>query len=95
MVALVIALAIPVALPLAALGLLLAAAGGHQLWRRRRREQADAEYVVAQLFELHEMAQGAVWALHEYAREAEARAQTATSDLAELTRLLRRGPRAG
>ncbi|SNT63017.1 hypothetical protein SAMN05216276_109525 [Streptosporangium subroseum] len=94
-VALVIALAIPVALPLAALGLILAAVGGHRLWRRRKREQADAEYVVAQLSELREMAQGAVWALHEYAREAEARAQTATSDLAELTRLLRRGPRAG
>ncbi|MDP9848453.1 hypothetical protein [Streptosporangium lutulentum] len=94
-VALVIALAIPAILPLAALGPLLAAAGGYRLWHRRKREQADAEYVVAQLSELREMAQGAVWALHEYAREAEDRAQTAASDLAELTRLLRRGPRAG
>ncbi|WP_344981919.1 hypothetical protein [Streptosporangium fragile] len=96
-VALVSVLAVPALPPvaLAALALLLAAAGGYRLWRRRRRERADAEYVAAQLSELRETAQSAVWALHEYARESEARAQNATSDLAELTRLLRRGPRAG
>lgn len=93
--ALVAALVTPVTLPLTALAVALLAAGGHQLWRRRRREQADAEYVTAQVSELRELAEGAVWALHEYARESEKRAQTATSDLAELVRVLRRGPRAG
>ncbi|MGV9778798.1 hypothetical protein [Streptosporangium sp. NPDC003464] len=92
--ALVAALVTPVTLPLAALALALVAAGGHQLWRRRRHERADAEYVTAQLSELRELADSAVWALHEYARESDKRAQTAASDLAELTRVLRRGPRA-
>ncbi|MER5651193.1 hypothetical protein [Streptosporangium sp. NPDC002524] len=82
-------------LPLAPLALLPAAGGAYRLWRRRQRERADAEYVVTQLAELRELAQGAVWALHEYAHESEGRIKTATSDLAELTRLLRRGPRAG
>ncbi|MEV7007413.1 hypothetical protein [Streptosporangium sp. NPDC051022] len=94
-VALVAAITVPDALPAAALAPLLAAAGAHQLWRRRQRERADAKYVTKQLSELRELADGAVWALHEYGREAEKRAQGATSDLAELTRLLRRGPRAG
>ncbi|MEU8382057.1 hypothetical protein [Streptosporangium sp. NPDC048865] len=93
-VILVIALVLPV-LPLAPLALLPAAGGAYRLWRRRQRERADAEYVVAQLAELRDLAQGAVWALHEYAHESEGRIKTATSDLAELTRLLRRGPRAG
>ncbi|MEV4096867.1 hypothetical protein [Streptosporangium saharense] len=93
--ALVVAAVTPVTLPAAALAVLLAAGGAHQLWSRRRRERADAEYVTKQLSELRELADGAVWALHEYAREADKRAQGATSDLAELTRLLRRGPRAG
>ncbi|WP_449064830.1 hypothetical protein [Planomonospora algeriensis] len=86
---------VPVPLPAGALALLLSAGGAYLLWQRRAREQEDADYVAAQLAELRELADGAVWALHEYAREAEKRAQTATSDLAELTRLLRRGPRAG
>lgn len=90
----VVALLLP-ALPLALLAALPAAGGGYLLWRRRRQERADAEYVVAQLSELNELAQGAVWALHEYAHESEDRIKTAASDLAELTRLLRRGPRAG
>ncbi|MFF0247966.1 hypothetical protein ACWDTT_35670 [Streptosporangium sandarakinum] len=81
-------------LPLAGLALALFAAGGYGLWHRRRRERADAEYVTAQLSELRELAEGAVWALHEYARENEKRVQDAAADLAELTRLLRRGPRA-
>lgn len=89
-----VALVLPV-LPLALLALLPAAGGGYLLWRRRRRERADAEYVVTQLSELRELAQGAVWALHDHARESEGRIKTAASDLAELTRLLRRGPRAG
>ncbi|MBB4938051.1 hypothetical protein FHR32_002356 [Streptosporangium album] len=93
-VTLVAALVTPMTLPLAALALALAAAGGHRLWQRRRDERADVEYVTAQLAELRELADGAVWALHEYARESEKRAQTAASDLAELIRLLRRGPRA-
>ncbi|MFF5208066.1 hypothetical protein [Streptosporangium sp. NPDC000396] len=93
--ALVAALVTPVTLPLAALAVASLAAGGHRLWRRHRRERADAEYVTAQLSELRELAEGAVWALHEYAREAEVRIKTADADLAELTRLLRRGPRAG
>ncbi|MER7211442.1 hypothetical protein ABT340_30690 [Streptosporangium sp. NPDC000239] len=92
--ALVVAAVTPATLPSAVLALLLAAGGAHQLWSRRRRERADAEYVTKQLSELRELADGAVWALHEYAREADKRAQGATSDLAELTRLLRRGPRA-
>ncbi|NYF41569.1 hypothetical protein HDA43_003728 [Streptosporangium sandarakinum] len=79
-------------LPLAGLALALFAAGGYGLWHRRRRERADAEYVTAQLSELRELAEGAVWALHEYARENEKRVQDAAADLAELTRLLRRGP---
>ncbi|WP_436764270.1 hypothetical protein [Streptosporangium sp. V21-05] len=93
-VILVIALVLPL-LPLAPLALLPAAGGAYRLWRRRQRERADAEYVIAQLAELRELAQGAVWALHEYAHESEGRIKTATSDLAELNRLLRRGPRAG
>ncbi|MFD0887875.1 hypothetical protein ACFQ08_25320, partial [Streptosporangium algeriense] len=92
--ALVAAAVTPATLPVAVLALLLAAGGAHQLWLRRQRERADAEYVTKQLSELRELADGAVWALHEYAREADKRAQGATSDLAELTRLLRRGPRA-
>ncbi|MEU3170298.1 hypothetical protein [Streptosporangium sp. NPDC006930] len=93
-VILVVALVLPV-LPLALLALLPAAGGAYRLWRRRQRERAHAEYVVTRLSELRELAQGAVWALHEYAHESEGRIKTATSDLAELIRLLRRGPRAG
>ncbi|WP_329427837.1 hypothetical protein OG339_00030 [Streptosporangium sp. NBC_01495] len=93
-VILVVALVLPV-LPLALLAPLPAVGGAYRLWRRRQRERADAEYVVTQLAELRDLAQGAVWALHEYAHESEGRIKTATSDLAELTRLLRRGPRAG
>ncbi|MFS1301784.1 hypothetical protein [Streptosporangium longisporum] len=93
-VILVVALLIPL-LPLAALAPLPAVGGGYRLWRRRRRERENAERVVRRLAELRELAQGAVWALHEYARESEERITTAGSDLAELTRLLRRGPRAG
>ncbi|MEV8630518.1 hypothetical protein AB0395_02585 [Streptosporangium sp. NPDC051023] len=92
--ALVAAVVTPIALPAAALALLLAGGGAHQLWLHRERERADAEYVTKQLSELRELADGAVWALHEYAREAEKRSQGANSDLAELIRLLRRGPRA-
>ncbi|WP_245642496.1 hypothetical protein [Nonomuraea candida] len=65
-----------------------------QLWQRRKLAEADARYVTAQVGELKELAEGAVWALHAYAREAQTRAQQAADDAAELTRLIRRGPRA-
>ncbi|MDX3110639.1 hypothetical protein ACIBO5_60730 [Nonomuraea angiospora] len=68
---------------------------GWQLWQRRKLAEADARYVAAQVSELKELAEGAVWALHAYAREADERAKQATEDAAELTRLIRRGPRAG
>ncbi|WP_245691163.1 hypothetical protein [Sinosporangium album] len=74
---------------------ILAAVAGHRLWARRKQRLADDAYVTARIAELRDLAQGAVWALHDYAREAEQRAETAASDLTELTRLLRRGPRAG
>ncbi|MEU4836137.1 hypothetical protein [Streptosporangium sp. NPDC023615] len=93
-VILTVALVLPLP-PLAFLAPLPAVGGGYLLWHRRRRERAAAEGVVRRLAELGEQAQGAVWALHEYARESEERIGTAASDLAELTRLLRRGPRAG
>ncbi|WP_336216581.1 hypothetical protein [Nonomuraea sp. LPB2021202275-12-8] len=67
---------------------------GWLLWRRRMAVESDARYVAAQLSELRELADGAVWALHAYAREAEGRAKQAADDSAELTRLIRRGPRA-
>ncbi|HEX4813970.1 MAG TPA: hypothetical protein VFV66_14590 [Nonomuraea sp.] len=80
---------------------LLAAAGAAmiglacwQLWQRRKLVAADAEFVAAQVNELKELAEGAVWALHAYARESDARAKQAADDAAELTRLIRRGPRA-
>ncbi|MER6008514.1 hypothetical protein ABT120_58990 [Nonomuraea angiospora] len=67
---------------------------GWQLWQRRKLVEADGRYVAAQVSELKELAEGAVWALHAYAREADERAKQATDDAAELTRLIRRGPRA-
>lgn len=67
---------------------------GWQLWQRRKLVEADARYVAGQVSELKELAEGAVWALHAYAREADERAKQATEDAAELTRLIRRGPRA-
>ncbi|MEU7001100.1 hypothetical protein [Nonomuraea sp. NPDC046570] len=80
--------------PLAVAGVALAGFGGWRLLRRRQAEQSDATYVAARLSELKELADGAVWALHAYAREADRRAEAAAIDAAELTRLLRRGPRA-
>ncbi|MEO3891147.1 hypothetical protein [Nonomuraea sp. B5E05] len=68
---------------------------GWQLWLRRKLVEADARYVTAQVGELKELAEGAVWALHAYAREADARAKQAAADAVELARLIRRGPRAG
>ncbi|MEU0570891.1 hypothetical protein ABZ297_36605 [Nonomuraea sp. NPDC005983] len=80
--------------PLAVLGAALLGLAGWQLWQRRKAIEADARYVAAQLAELKELADGAFWALHAYAREADARAKQAADDSAELTRLIRRGPRA-
>ncbi|WP_246079990.1 hypothetical protein [Nonomuraea mesophila] len=68
---------------------------GWQLWLRRKLVEADARFVTAQVSELKELAEGAVWALHAYAREADVRARQAADDAVELTRLIRRGPRAG
>jgi hypothetical protein len=79
---------------LAAAGVAMIGLAGWQLWQRRKLVEADAQYVAAQVNELKELAEGAVWALHAYAREADARAKQAAEDAAELTRLIRRGPRA-
>jgi hypothetical protein len=75
-------------------GVALCGLGAHWLWRRHRQTQADNLFVTAQVSELRDLAQGAVWALHDYAREADDRAKLAADDLADLTRLIRRGPRA-
>ncbi|WP_345581155.1 hypothetical protein [Nonomuraea rosea] len=79
---------------LAGAGVAMIGLAGWQLWQRRKLAEADARYVAAQVSELKELAEGAVWALHAYAREADARAKQAADDATELTRLIRRGPRA-
>jgi hypothetical protein len=79
---------------LAAAAVAMIGLAGWQLWQRRKLVEADIQYVAAQVSELKELAEGAVWALHAYAREADARAKQAADDAAELTRLVRRGPRA-
>ena len=83
-----------IARPLAVAGVALAGLGGWGLVRRRKALQRDATYVAAKLTELKEVAEGTVWALHAYAREADELAEVAESDGAEVMRLLRRGPRA-
>nr|WP_245653099.1 hypothetical protein [Herbidospora sakaeratensis] len=80
---------------LAVVGVGIGALGAWLLWRFRGREKADLALVNAQVAELHELATSAVWALHEYAREAKTRRDQAISDVAEVGRLLKRGPRAG
>lgn len=80
--------------PLALVGLIIAALGGHLLWRHRTKEHSDVRYVQSRAGKLTDLADKAVWALHEYARESEERAAAATRDLTEMTTLLRRGPRA-
>ncbi|MEU6721452.1 hypothetical protein ABZ897_59265 [Nonomuraea sp. NPDC046802] len=77
-----------------AAGVAMIGLAGWQLWQRRKLVEADARYVAAQVNELKELAEGAVWAMHAYARESDARAAQAAEDAAELTRLVRRGPRA-
>ncbi|WP_343953671.1 hypothetical protein [Nonomuraea longicatena] len=79
---------------LAVLGVAGLGLSGWLLWQRRRALEADNRYITAQVSELRELADGAVWALHAYAREAEARATQAAEDSADLNRLIRRGPRA-
>ncbi|MFC4536834.1 hypothetical protein [Sphaerisporangium dianthi] len=73
-------------------GLLLGGVVGYILWRRSVREQAEARRVEAEVGELRQQAEAAMWALHDYAREATERAEKAAEDLGALTRLLRRGP---
>lgn len=79
---------------LAAPAVVLAGIGCWLWWRRKKADESDARYVASQVGELKELADGAVWALHAYAREADARAKQAEEDSTELTRILRRGPRA-
>lgn len=79
---------------LAVLAVVLLGVGGALWYRRRKADASDARYVASQLGELKELADGAVWALHAYAREADTRAKQAAEDSTELTRILRRGPRA-
>ncbi|GAA1772840.1 hypothetical protein [Nonomuraea bangladeshensis] len=79
---------------LAAAGVAMIGLAGWQLWQRRKLVDADAQYVAGQVSELRELAEGAVWALHAYARESDARAKQAAEDASELFRLIRRGPRA-
>ncbi|MBP2705626.1 hypothetical protein JOL79_17575 [Microbispora sp. RL4-1S] len=81
-------------LPLAVVGLAVGAFGGFRLWQHRTQEHADVRFVQSRAGQLAEEAEKAVWALHEYARESHERARAAEEDLTELTRLLRRGPRA-
>jgi hypothetical protein len=81
--------------PTAVAGAGLAGWGGYLLRRNRRRALAEFARIEIQVGELHRLADGAVWALHEYARESKSRRESATADLTALTRLLRRGPRAG
>jgi hypothetical protein len=89
-----LAAAVAAGWPLAVMGVALLGLAGWLLWRRRSAVAADARFVAARIAELRELADGAVWALHAYAREADARAKQAADDSAELTRLIRRGPRA-
>ncbi|RCG22386.1 hypothetical protein DQ384_35230 [Sphaerisporangium album] len=72
--------------------LVLGGIAGFLLWRANVREQAEARRVEAEITRLREQAEAAVWALHDYAREAEQRSTTAQENLTALTRLLRRGP---
>src|SRR5690606_30230800 len=75
-------------------GMALLGFAGWLLWQRHQRSLSDAAYVAAQVSELRELADGAVWALHAYAREAEGRAEQAAADGADIIRLIRRRPRA-
>ncbi|WP_347638814.1 hypothetical protein [Sphaerisporangium sp. B11E5] len=72
--------------------LVLGGIAGVILWRRSQKEQAETRRVQQEIGELRLLADTAVWALHDHAREALQRADQATADLATLTRLLRRGP---
>ncbi|GII79650.1 hypothetical protein Sru01_46320 [Sphaerisporangium rufum] len=89
-VALVLAFTVSELFAVAAL--VLGGVAGFVLWRRTVREQAEARRVESETARLREEAEAAVWALHDYAREGTRRAETAAEDLAEITRLLRRGP---
>lgn len=73
-------------------GLLLGGVAGYILWRRSVREQAEARRVETEITQLREQAEAAMWALHDYAREAGERADKAAENLTALSRLLRRGP---
>ncbi|MET8159171.1 hypothetical protein ABZT47_22615 [Sphaerisporangium sp. NPDC005289] len=73
-------------------GLVLGGVAGYILWRRSVREQAEARRVETEITQLREQAEAAMWALHDYAREAGERADKASENLTALSRLLRRGP---
>ncbi|WP_250564529.1 hypothetical protein [Sphaerisporangium fuscum] len=89
-VALVLAFTVSEMFAIAAL--LFGGLAGYVLWRRSAREADEARRVEAEVAELHRQADAAVWALHDYAREAAQREETAAESLTALTRLLRRGP---
>ncbi|MEU4549697.1 hypothetical protein [Nonomuraea dietziae] len=80
--------------PLAVLGVASAGLGAWRLWELQKARRSDAAYVETRLAELKDLADGAIWALHAFAREADDRAKQAAEDSAGLMRLLRRGPRA-
>ncbi|MEU8270682.1 hypothetical protein AB0B89_26425 [Sphaerisporangium sp. NPDC049002] len=89
-VALVLAFTVSELFAIAAL--VLGGIVGYLLWRLNSREQAEARRVEAEVTQLREQAEQAVWALHDYAREAAQRSETSAANLSALTRLLRRGP---
>lgn len=81
--------------PLLALaGLALGLYSGYLIWRQRAREQADLQHVQARAGQLSDLADKAVAAFRQYVEESGQRADAAAEDLTELTRALRRGPRA-
>ena len=87
-----LALAFTVSELYAVASLVLGGVVGYLLWRLSVREQAESRRIEAEVTLLREEADTAVWALHDYAREADQRAETAAESLTALTRLLRRGP---
>ncbi|GII58514.1 hypothetical protein Pth03_69030 [Planotetraspora thailandica] len=75
-------------------GVALGGVSAFLIWRVRVQEQTAIRRVQTQVGELSDAADRGVRALREYGKESAARAETAADDLAELCRVLRRGPRA-